>query len=99
MSFCAETEKYKITSIILLKSGKISVVLRPAQDVDFLAVRRNPGRSPFSLAKNDILVAANGKDHGRISSENASLQYGYHWGKKTIQKYGRERNLPIGRKN
>ena len=96
MSFCAETEKYKITSIILLKSGKISVVLGPPQDVDF---RWNPGRSSFSLAKRDILAAANGKDHGRISSENASLQYGYHWGKKTIQKYGRERNLSIGRKN
>ena len=37
MSFRAETEKYKITSIILLKSGKISVVLRPPQDVDVLA--------------------------------------------------------------
>ena len=42
MSFCAETEKYKIASIILLKSGKISVVLRPPQDVDVLTVRRNP---------------------------------------------------------
>ena len=59
----------------------------------------HPGCSSFSLAKRDILAAANGKDHGRISSENASLQYGYHWGKKTIQKYGRERNLSIGRKN
>ena len=70
--------------------------LQYGEDAD---VRRNPGCSSFSLAKRDILAAANGKDHGRISSENASLQYGYHWGKKTIQKYGRERNLSIGRKN
>jgi len=40
------------------------------------------------LAKPNISAAFDGKDHGRISSENASLQYGYNWGEKKIQKYG-----------
>ena len=86
MSLCSAAEKLKIATILLLEPGKHSDWSIPPTTRDASCITK-------------FLASTDGEDHRRISSSNASLQYGYYWRETKIQKHGKERNFPIGRKN